>query len=198
VFQVFFNFGTTQMKEVLTLIPRVLPILCQTKLTAQQLVKIAAFLQTSDVVTRIESTIVLKSMIEQGIYDKPESLKNLFPYIISNCSKDAVPDLLQPSLEIVALLLQITAIKDSFVTGNGLQAIVDLHGPEAGSRHGIGHPRLRDGRHDRPVVGEGDPHRHRGAGADLRRAEEQHTCALPRGIHRAARFQEFLQGNQHE
>jgi hypothetical protein len=126
VFQVFFNFGTTQMKEVLVLIPRVLPILRQTKLTGQQFVKIAAFLQTSDVVTRIESTVVLKSMIEQGIYDKPESIKNLFPYIISNCSKDAVPDLLQPSLEIVALLLQVAAIKDSFVTSNGLQAIVSI------------------------------------------------------------------------
>jgi hypothetical protein len=125
-FQVFFNFGTTQMKEILVFIQRTLPILKETKLNAQQLVKIAAFLQTTDVQTRIDSTLIFTAMLQYEVFDKPESLKNLLPYVISNCNSDAMPELLGPSLQIVQILLGFQVIRDAFLGYNGLQAITSI------------------------------------------------------------------------
>jgi hypothetical protein len=114
------------MKEALTLIMRTLPTLKEIKLTSQQFVKVASFLQTTDVGTRIEGTKVIKALIQHEVYDKPESLQNLFPFVVSNCNSDAVPELLAPSLEIVQILLALAQIQEGFLQCNGLQAISSI------------------------------------------------------------------------
>jgi hypothetical protein len=65
-------------------------------------------------------------MLQYEVFDKPESLKNLLPYVISNCNGDAIPELLDPSLQIIEILLGFPVVRDAFLGYNGLQAITSI------------------------------------------------------------------------
>ena len=124
--QVFFDFGTTQTREIMDLILRTLPVLGELKLSPQQMMKIAAFLQTTDISTRVDMTKVFMKILEYKIYERRESLRDVLPFIIANCSSDATEDLLDPSLDVASKIIEFDEIKQAFLDYGGLVSITSV------------------------------------------------------------------------
>lgn len=126
VLRVFFDFGTTQTKEIMDLISQTLPVLKELKLLPQQMMKLAAFLQTTDISTRIDMTKVFILILDHKIYQRNQSLRDILPFIISNCGADALEDLLDVSLDAVSKMIQFEEIKAAFIEYRGLSSITSV------------------------------------------------------------------------
>lgn len=129
VLSVFVSFGSTKMTEILEFI-KVSMVFLPKKFAfpLNQLNKLATFLQSSDMLTRIESTTILLQIIEQNFYERPEFLKKILANALNNIASSAtsMDELLGPSLDIATILLPYEDLETTFIEGNLFVSTVSI------------------------------------------------------------------------